>query len=197
MIDIDLFLQIWGGSCYLLAKILLAIAEGLSNGRKFRIIGWFSYLFGIPAWVVLLANNNNWVVASNDIGSVPSMILGIITAWNPSIKVNKIFDRFVKYFTFTMIIFGIAYSLYIFHGITAFTQILEIFVIIGFLLGSYFLAKTNPKGWLFFALMCISMITLLLIQNKKLLALLQGISIIVVIYGYIKAIQKEKAWTQK
>jgi hypothetical protein len=192
MIDIDLFLQIWGGGCYLLAKILLAIAEGLVNGRKFRIIGWFSYLFGIPAWVILLINNNNWIVASNDIGCIPSMIMGIITAWNHNIKEYKIFDRFVRYFTFSMIMFGIIYSIYYFHGITTFTQLLEIFVIIGFLSGSYFIAKNNPNGWLFFTLMCISMIILLFIQNKILLAILQGISIIVVIFGYIKAIQKKK-----
>jgi hypothetical protein len=187
MIDIDLLLQIWGGTFYLLAKILLAVAEGLNNGRKCRIIGWFSYLLGIPAWVILLISNNNWVVASNEIGSVPSMILGIITAWNQNIKVNKIFDRFVKYFTFSMITFGVVYSIYYFHGVTTFTQLLEIFVIIGFLSGSYFLAKTNLKGWLFFALMCISMLILMLVQNKILLAILQGFSIIVIIFGYTKA----------
>jgi hypothetical protein len=192
VIDNDLILQIWGGTCYLLAKILLAIAEGLSNGTKCRIIGWFTYLIGIPAWVIILINNNNWVVASNDVGCIPSMILGIITAWKQNIKVNKIFDKFVRYFTFSMILFGIIYSIYYFHGITTFTQILEIFVIIGFLSGSYLLAKNNQKGWLFFALMCISMIILLFIQNKILLAFLQGISIFVVIYGYIKAIQKTK-----
>jgi hypothetical protein len=195
MLHIDLFLQIWGGIGYLLAKILLACAEDITNGRKWRIIGWFSYLVGIPAWVILLAGKNNWVVAAIDLGSVPSMILGIITAWKQDSQVNKLFDICVKLFTFFMIILGTSYSIYYFHGITTFSQILEILVTFGFLLGSYFLAKNNPTGWLLFVLMCICMGILMLIQDKILLVLQQGISLIVVMVGYIKAVRKIKFWS--
>jgi hypothetical protein len=192
MLNIDLFLQIWGGVGYLVAKILLAFAEGINNNRKLRIIGWFSYLIGIPAWVILLGWQNNWVVAAIDIGSIPSMILGIIRAWKQDTQVNKAFDVFVKYFTLLMIIIGISYSIYYFQGITTFSQVLEIFVTFGFLLGSYLLAKNNPKGWLLFALMCTCMLILMLIQGKMLLVFQQVISLIVVIYGYIKNIKKKK-----
>jgi len=188
MLNIDLFLQIWGGVGYLLAKILLAFAEGMSNGRKLRIIGWFSYLLGIPAWVILLAGKNNWVVAAIELGSIPSMILGIVIAWKQNIQVNKIFDIFVKAFTFFMIALGTFYSIYYFHGITTFSQILEILITFGFLSGSYLLAKKNPAGWLLFALMCICMGILMLIQGKTLLVFQQGISLIVIITGYIRAI---------
>jgi hypothetical protein len=195
MLTIDLFLQIWGGIGYLLAKILLALAEGtlaegMNNNRRLRIIGWFSYLVGIPAWVILLAGKNNWVVAAIDLGSVPSMILGIILAWKQNIQVNKVFDMFVKFFTLFMIILGTVYSIYYFHGITTFSQILEILITFGFLLGSYLLAKSNPAGWLLFALMCTCMGILMLIQDKYLLVLQQGISLIVIIIGYIRAIKK-------
>jgi hypothetical protein len=190
MLTIDLFLQIWGGIGYLLAKILLAFAEGMNNGRKLRIIGWFSYLIGIPAWVILLAGKNNWVVAAIDLGSIPSMILGIVTAWKQDIQVNKKFDMFVKVFTFFMITLGTIYSIYFFHGITTFSQILEILITFGFLLGSYLLAKKNPVGWLLFTLMCTCMGILMFIQDKTLLAFQQGISLIVVIAGYIRAMQK-------
>ena len=195
MSKIDLFLQIWGGIGYLLAKILLASAEGTSaegmdNGRKLRIIGWFSYLLGIPAWVILLAGKNNWVVASIDLGSVPSMILGIITAWKQNIQVNKAFDMFVKIFTLFMIMLGTIYSIYYFHGITTFSQVLEILITFGFLLGSYLLAKNNPNGWLLFALMCTCMGILMLIQDKTLLVFQQGISLVVVIVGYVRARKK-------
>jgi hypothetical protein len=190
MFTIDLFLQIWGGIGYLLAKILLAFAEGMNNGKKLRIIGWFSYLIGIPAWVILLAGKNNWVVAAIDLGSVPSMILGIIIAWKQDIQVNKIFDIFVKFFTFFMIMLGTIYSIYFFHGITTFSQILEILITFGFLLGSYLLAKRNPAGWLLFALMCTCMGILMLIQDKILLVFQQGISLLVIIIGYIRAIKK-------
>jgi hypothetical protein len=127
-INIDLFLQIWGGSGYLLAKILLASAEGMNNGRKWRIIGWISYLAGIPAWVILLASKNNWVVAAIELGSIPAMILGLVTTWKQDSQVNRTFDISVKFFTLFMIILGISYSIYYFHGITTLSQILEIIV---------------------------------------------------------------------
>ena len=193
MIDFDLFLQIWGGTGYLLAKILLAISEGMENGRKWRIIGWFSYLIGIPAWVILLVSKNDWVIAANDIGSIPAMILGIITAWKQNSQVNKAYEKFVKFFTIFMITMGIAFSIYYFHGITTISQVLEILVIIGFLGGSYLLAKNNQNGWLFFIVMCISIIILMLTQDKVLLAILQGIALIVVIIGYIRAKQRIKS----
>jgi len=191
MFTVDLFLQIWGGIGYLLAKILLAVAEGMNNGRKLRIIGWFSYLLGIPAWVILLAGKNNWVVAAIDLGSVPSMILGIVIAWKQNNQINKMADIFVKAFTFLMIITGTFYSVYYFHGITTFSQILEILITFGFLSGSYLLAKNNPNGWLLFALMCTCMGILMLIQDKVILVFQQGISLVVVIVGYIRAIKKQ------
>ena len=192
MLTIDLFLQIWGGLGYLLAKILLAIAEGSSDSRKWRIAGWFSYLIGIPAWVILLASKNSWIVAAIDLGSIPSMILGIVGAWKKGAQVNKAFDAFVKFFTFFMIMAGISYSIYFFHGITAFSQVLEILITFGFLLGSYLLAKKNPSGWLLFALMCVCMGVLMFLQGKFLLIFQQGVSLIVVIVGYIKAMRKMK-----
>jgi hypothetical protein len=188
----NIFLQIWGGVGYLAAKILLAAAEGMNNNRKLRIIGWFSYLIGIPAWVILLAGKNNWVVAAIDVGSVPSLVLGIIIAWKQNIQINKIFDIFVKFFTFFMIMLGTFYSIYYFHGITTFSQILEILITFGFLSGSYLLAKRNPAGWLLFALMCTCMGILMLIQDKTLLVFQQGISLVVVIVGYIRAVKKGK-----
>jgi hypothetical protein len=192
MLSIDLILQIWGGSCYLLAKILLAAAEGISNGRKLRIIGWFSYLSGIPAWVIILTSNNNWVVAAIDIGSIPSMILGIVIAWKQNIQVSKAVDKFVRFFTFFMILLGTVYSIYCFHGITAFSQILEILITFCFLFGTYLLAKNNPAGWLLYSLMCICVVILMALQNKPLLALLQVISLFVVVIAYIRAIKKMK-----
>jgi len=190
MPSLDLLLQIWGGLGYLLAKIFLAFSEGMENGRKLRIIGWFSYLIGIPAWVILLVKNNDWVIASNDIGSIPSMILGIIIAWKQNGQVNNRYEKFVKFFTIFMIISGITYSIYHFHGITTLSQVLEIIVIIGFLGGSYLLAKNNPKGWLLFSIMCISIIFLMLIQDKLLLAILQGIAFFVTIMGFFRAKRK-------
>jgi len=189
MLSMDLILQIWGGIGYLLAKILLAAAEGNNNNRKLRIIGWFSYLGGIPAWVIILTGNNNWVVAAIDIGSIPSMILGIVIAWKKNIHVSKTVDTFVKFFTFFMILLGAFYSIYCFHSITAFSQILEILITFCFLFGTYLLAKNNPAGWLL-EYTCICVIILMALQNKPLLVFLQVISLFVVVIAYIKAINR-------
>jgi hypothetical protein len=190
MSTIDLFLQMWGGVAYLLAQILLASAEGVDNGRGRRIAGWISYLAGIPAWVVLLVSKNSWIVAAIDLGSIPAMALGITVAWKQGAQVNKRLDAAVKAFTLFMIIAGVSYSIYYFHGITTFSQILEISVTFTFLSGSYLLAKNKPAGWLLFTLMCICMVVLMILQGKTLLAFQQGFSFIVTITGYIKAIRR-------
>lgn len=188
----DTGLQIWGAIGYLFAQILLAVAESKNDSRKLRIAGWISYLVGMPAWIILLISKNDWVVAGKDIGSIPSMILGIITAWKEDKQVPKFFDAFAKIITFLMIILGFAYSIYHFHGIKNFSQILEIIVTFAFLLGSYFLAKKKASGWLFFSLSCICMAILMLIQSKILLLIQQGLSFIVVIYAYIMAVRRLK-----
>ena len=55
---------------------------------------------------------------------------------------------------------------------------------IGFLTGSYLLAKNNIYGWLFFMLMNGSMASLMLIQDKPFLSVQQLISLCFVIYGF-------------
>jgi nicotinamide riboside transporter PnuC len=67
------------------------------------------------------------------------------------------------------------------------TQILEIGVMIGFLLGSYLLAKNRSRGWLFFMLMNVSMGSLMLLQDKPILAFQQAVSLCFVVYGYLIA----------
>jgi len=188
----DLFLQIWGGVCYLLAKVILGISEGNIKNKILRISGWAVYLAGIPAWVVILASQNNWIVAAVDISSIPTMILGIVIAVRQSDKSFRFFDILVKYFTILVILLGASYSVYCFKGITSITQILEILVTFGFLLGTYLLAKKNYLGWVLFAVMILSMGTLMFIDNKMLLVLQQAISLVVVIYGFIKGRKRSK-----
>jgi hypothetical protein len=184
--SLDLFLQIWGGICYLLAKVLLGISEGNFDGKKIRTAGWLTYLFGIPAWVILFASKNNWIVAAVDISSIPTMIFGIVTVNKKNADSLRFFDIIVKYFTILMIILGASYSIYYYKGITSFTQILEILVTFGFLFGTYLLAKKNPLGWALFALMSISTGTLMFLNEKILLAVQQGLCLIVAICSLIK-----------
>ena len=181
----DIFLQIWGGIFYLLAKIFLSCSEGKKDS-KWRIYGWSAYLVGIPAWIIVLAQNNNWIAMVIEAGGAPAMILGIIVAIQKPYYFSKI-DITIKIFVWVLLIIGVSYSIYESQGIILLSQILECGVTIGYLVGTYLLAKRNRNGWLFFALMNISMGTLMTIQNKWIFVILQSVSIYYVLRGFKKS----------
>ena len=183
----DITLQAWGGVFYLINKILFALAEGKQPQlkRQFKIFGWAIYILGVPAWVIILFSKHNWIAASVEAGGVPSMLFGLYTVYQNSKTQNRTFDNVASFFTYGSIVLGVGYSLYDYGGISSISQVLEIGVMIGFLLGSYLLAKNNRNGWIFFMLMNGSMATLMLIQQKPLLSLQQIASLCFVIYGFI------------
>ena len=190
----DLVLQIWGGLFYLTNKICFALAEGKEKNRKrqLKIIGWTIYILGVPAWVAILIIKHDWIAASIEAGGVPAMLFGLFNVYKNSEKPNGFFDIIASFFSYAFLIFGTSYSLYDYGGITSISQLLEIGVMIGFLLGSYHLAKNKAYGWLFFMIMNGSMGTLMLIQNKPILAIQQAVSLCVVVYGFITAIRVKR-----
>ncbi len=119
------------------------------------------------------------------------MFLGLYTVYKSSKSPNTLFDKVASFFTYGSILLGVGYSLFDYGGITSFTQILEMGVMLGFLLGSYLLAKNNRTGWLFFMLMNGSMATLMFIQNKPLLTAQQIVSLFFVIYGFRASRKRE------
>ncbi len=147
----DMALQIWGGSFYLINKILFALAEGKNQKikRNLKLNGWAIYIFGVPAWVIILLSEQNWIAASIEAGGVPSMLLGLHTVYQNSNSPNRLFDKVASFFTYGSIALGVGYSLFDYGGITSFSQILEMGVMLGFLLGSYLLAKNNRTGRVF------------------------------------------------
>lgn len=181
----DIVLQVWGGIFYLLAKIFLSYAEG-NGDSKWRIFGWLAYLIGIPAWIIVLAQNHNWIAMTIELGGAPAMVLGIMAANNKSSHFSQI-DMVVKMLVWILVIIGVSYSIYESHGIILLSQTLECGVTIGYLGGTYLLAKRNGKGWLFFALMNLSMGTLMIIQNKWIFVILQMISLYFVFEGFKKS----------
>ncbi len=187
----DLVLQFWGGLFYLTNKICFALAEGKEKNRKrqLKIIGWIIYILGVPAWVIILFLKHDWIAASIEAGGIPAMLFGLLNVYNNSEKPNSFFDIIASFFTYALIIFGTGYSLYDYGGITSISQLLEIGVMIGFLLGSYLLAKNKTYGWLFFMIMNGSMGTLMIIQYKPILAFQQAVSLFFVVYGFITAIK--------
>ena len=57
---------------------------------------------------------------------------------------------------------------------------------LGFLLGSYYLAKNRANGWLFFMLMNLSMASLMFMQEKPILMAQQILSFCFVLYEFNK-----------
>lgn len=182
----DIALQIWGGSFYLINKVLFALAEGKEQKikRNLKLNGWAIYILGVPAWVIILLSEQNWIAASIEAGGVPSMFLGLYTVYQDTNSPHGLLDRVASFFTYGSIALGVGYSLCDYGGVTAFTQILEMGVMVGFLLGSYLLAKNDRWGWLFFMLMNGSMAILMLIEHKPLLAVQQIVSLCFVTYGF-------------
>lgn len=187
----DLALQIWGGGFYLLNKILFALAEGKQElvKRKLRIVGWVVYILGVPAWVIILVGKHDWIAASIEAGGLPAMLFGLFYVYQDTDKPHRGFDLLASFFTYASLVFGVGYSLHDYGGITSGSQLLEIGVMIGFLVGSYLLAKKNYYGWLFFMLMNGSMASLMFHQHKPLLAVQQLASLCFVIYGFVAAVK--------
>ena len=185
----DLFLQCWGGAFYLLNKICFSVGERKNERKKrhFRIAGWVVYLLGVPAWVIILVLKDNWIAASIEAGAIPSMLFGLYNVVTNSRIPNRLFDRVTSFWTYFFILMGTGYSIVEYGGITSFSQYLEIGAMVGFLMGSYLLAKNRIYGWPFFMLMNASMGTLMLIQSKPILAIQQGVSLCFVVYGFFAA----------
>jgi len=188
----DIFLQVWGGVCYLLNKIFLSWAEGARNNKRWRVRGWTIYLIGLPAWIIILIVKQNWIAVAIEAGGAPAMILGLVVALKGLKNAPKWLSKGAEIFVYISLAFGIAYSVHDFRGITTITQAFEIGVMAGFLIGSYLLANNNPAGWLWFMLMNASMGALMAIQTKPILAIQQMLSLGFVIRGFIQSRQKAK-----
>lgn len=186
-----LILQLWGGTFYLTNKILFSLAEGRQAGRKrlLRMAGWAFYILGVPPWVMILLAERNWIAASIEAGGVPAMLFGLYTVYRGSQGYNRRFNAVAGFFTYGSLLLGVSYSLFDQRGINTLSQILELGVMVGFLVGGYLLARRNPSGWLFFMLMNSSMAGLMFLQEKPILSVQQLLSLGFVIYGYIVAIR--------
>ncbi len=187
----DYFLQAWGGGCYLLNKALLARAEGGSNRRQLRIWGWGIYLAGLPAWVIILVMKRDWMAATIEAGGAPAMLLGLIITIQGLQQTPGSLEKLCKWFAYGLLAAGVLYSLYDYRGLTALSQLLEIGVMAGFLIGTWLLATKKASGWLWFMLMNTSMGVLMWTQYKPVLAGQQFLSLCFVVHGYWRSKKKD------
>lgn len=182
--------EAFAGLGYLLQKVFLLIAEGdeSARGRRWRISGWIAYLIGLPMWMVIFFIESDWILIFVEGGGAPSMVLGLVIALRGHGRAPEWLNAFAMVMTFV----GIGVSLYVFGGLATLTQALELGVAIGFLFGTYLLARRNSTGWLWYLLMNGSAGTLMWMQGYPLLTLQQAFSFIVVIAAYGKALKANR-----
>ena len=187
----NLYLQLWGGVFYLANKIFLAFGEGEGEAGSRKVWGWVCYLLGLPAWIVILVIERNWIAAALEVGSVPSMVLGLVIAWRNAEKIESTWaSKLAGGFVYLLIPLGVGYSIYDFGGIVSINQVLEMTAMVGFLGGTYLLAKQQRRGWLLFMLMNGSVAVLMLIQDNLILSAQQVLSLGFVVLGYVRAGRK-------
>lgn len=194
----DIFLQLWGGIFYLLNKIFLWCSEYALNkkkleiARKWRIVSWTVYLLGLPPWVIIFIMWRNWIAASVEASGVPAMLLGLILAFRGTTKDPP---KWLDYLALLCIPLGFAYSLYDFGGVTTINQWLEVGLVLGFLVGTYLLAKERPHGYLWYVLMHVTCGWLMWIQGYPWLFLQQLVSLVFIADAW-RATQKRKTMSK-
>ncbi len=188
-------LQWLGGGFYLFNKIFFSFSERARNHsnevitRKWRIASWVVYLAGLPPWVIIFVKERNWIAASVETSGVPAMLLGLVIALRGTTK-NP--PRWLDRLALVCIPLGFAYSLYDFGGLNTINQWLEIGLVVGFLIGTYLLAKERAGGYLWYVLMHITCGWLMYIESYPWLFLQQIISLGFIVDAY-RMTQKWKA----
>jgi len=192
-------LQWMGGICYFLNKVFLSFTERAryrgkaESERRWRIASWTVYLSGLPAWIIIFVSRRNWIAASVEASGAPAMLLGLMLALRGiETKPPGWLDRTAL----VCMPLGFAYSLYDIGPMTTFTQWLEVGLALGFLVGTYRLAKQKTDGYRWFALMNLSCGTLMGIQGYPWLALQQALSLLFVADAY-RAGRRNKTLTYR
>ena len=167
------------------------VAEGdeSDRGRRFRSLGWAAYLVGLPMWMVIFVIESDWILLFVEAGGAPSMVLGFIIAIRGHGNAYEWLDRLAVIATFV----GVGVSMYAFGGLVTLPQALELGVAVGFLVGTYLLAKKNPTGWVWYILMNGSAGTLMWVQEYPLLTIQQVFSLIIAITAYRKALMSDSS----
>lgn len=187
-----IFLQIWGGSFYLLNKICFSQVERSTNTIKkhrWQIRCWIIYLLGLPAWVIVFIIEHNWIAAAVESGGAPAMLMGLVMA----LKGKGSESKWLDYIARGSILAGLTMSIVEFGGIKTSTQFLELGIAAGFLMGTYLLAKDNIQGYFWLMLGNVACSALMGVQGYYLLMTQQLVSLIFVIDA---CVNRKKGMTQ-
>lgn len=189
--------QLWGGSFYLLQKIFLSRAERLPDkaAEPWRVYAWLIYILGLPPWLWIFYQEGNWIAGAVELGGFPSMFLGLaIAVSGDDAKVPSWLDISAGVIA---AIVGTTYSISVLGGIATFAQILELALAIGFLVGTYQLAKKRVSGYGWYVLMNGACAWLMLEQGYMWLFLQQLASIFFVFDARKHKLARLQAQAQK
>lgn len=182
---LNVLLQVIGGVCYLLNKIFLMFSEQKKEhkplARRWRISAWAVYLIGLPAWVILFIFERNWIAALLETSGAPGMFLGLIIAYKGS---DSKPPRWLDWLAIIAIPVGLTISLIDYGGLNTINQWLEIGLVLGFLVGTYRLAKHKADGYIWFIVMNICCASLMYVQGYYLLMAQQVVSMGFTGYAY-------------
>ena len=174
-------IQFWAAGFYLLNKFFFAASERASTHtqqQKWRRLAWVSYLAGLPAWVTIFIFEHNWIAAAVESSGVPAMILGLAASFRTESQPQK--PTFLDTLSKWMVGVGLLISIYDFGGLTTFNQLLELGIVAGFLMGTYLMAKSEPKGYVWLMAGNVSAAMLMMRQGYYLLMVQQALSLILV-----------------
>ncbi len=182
---LNLLLQFWGGTFYLLNKLFFSRAERattLQLQQKWQIRAWTAYLVGLPPWVFIFISERNWIAAAVESSGVPAMLIGLIAAYQGHTQFRQ--HVWLNHLAKLMVIIGLGLSIYDFGGLTTLNQLLELGVASGFLLGTYLLAKSKPQGYFWLLVGNVSAASLMMRQGYFILMIQQLLSLTLVLDAY-------------
>lgn len=187
------WMQILGGLFYLLNKIFFCAKER-SSGEKARlwsIRAWVVYILGLIPWLIILGHEDDWMIVFVEAGGLPSMLLGLVLACKRD-DMQEGVEVALDWFARICAVLGIGYSVYHFGLMTNLTQWYELGGVVGFLVGTYRLAKNHLDGYLWFMIMNASVGLLMYEQGYEMLGIQQVLSLAFVIDAYKRKAQKEQ-----
>lgn len=189
----SILMQLIGGIFFLLNKIFFSIGERArinkrSDPQRWLVQAWVSYIIGLAPWVVIFIWEHNWIAASVEASGLPSMILGLVVALRGGDVAGapRWLDRLAAFF----IPLGITLSFWDFGGLNTVNQWLELSLVVGYVIGTYQLAKQNAQGYLWFVLMHLSCGYLMWVQSYKWLTLQQILSLVFIVDAYVMSRRK-------
>jgi len=178
------FLQIWGGVFSLLNKVGFCFTERTGGSAKYwwRVTAWASEIISSPMWYIIFFLERNWIAFGLEIGNAPSLIMGLVAALRGFEKT----PRWLTWVAGGAAFGGTLYS--ITHLTPNLHQVLEVGLVAGFLIGTFFLGRQKPRaGYPWYMLMNLSTAALMGTEGYPLLALQQLVCLGFVVDAYLSA----------